>query len=291
MGLIDLHVHAGPSVMPRELDGVDMYKEAVAAGYSAYVIKDHYFPTMMSAENISRHMDDGKCKVYGGLALNNSVGGLNLKAVDAACALGAKIIWMPTVSALRHKIMHSGHGLAFPGSKGMSIEEKTIMYLDDNGELQQEVKDILAYLSNKPDVILATGHGSRDEIDKLIHEAVNTYGLRRILVNHPHYMIGASMDDIEAWAGLGCYIELNAVAFVEDSRFKSNDISEAKEMIRRCGLQQIVIDSDYGQKNNGSPVAGVARFIEMLKSACGLTDDDIKRIGETNPARLLGLEI
>ena len=201
MGLIDLHVHAGPSVMPRELDGVDMYKEAVAAGYSAYVIKDHYFPTMMSAENISRHMDDGKCKVYGGLALNNSVGGLNLKAVDAACALGAKIIWMPTVSALRHKIMHSGHGLAFPGSKGMSVEEKTIMYLDDNGELQQEVKDILAYLSNKPDVILATGHGSRDEIDKLIREAVNTYGLRRILVNHPHSMIGASMDDIEAWAG------------------------------------------------------------------------------------------
>ena len=151
--------------------------------------------------------------------------------------------------------------------------------------------EVLDYLAAHPDVILATGHGSRDEIDKLIREAVNTYGLRRILVNHPHYMIGASMDDIEAWAGLGCYIELNAVAFVEDSRFKSNDISEAKEMIRRCGLQQIVIDSDYGQKNNGSPVAGVARFIEMLKSACGLTDDDIKRIGETNPARLLGLEI
>ena len=165
------------------------------------------------------------------------------------------------------------------------------MYLDDNGELQQEVKDILAYLSNKPDVILATGHGSRDEIDKLIHEAVNTYGLRRILVNHPHYMIGASIDDIEAWAELGCYIELNAVAFVEASRFKSNDISEAKAMIRRCGLQQIVIDSDYGQKNNGSPVDGVARLIEMLKSECSLTDDDIKRIGETNPARLLGLEI
>lgn len=149
----------------------------------------------------------------------------------------------------------------------------------------------MAYLSNKPDVILATGHGSRDEIDKLIHEAVNTYGLRRILVNHPHYMIGASIDDIESWAGLGCYIELNAVAFVEDSRFKSNDISEAKAMIRRCGLQQIVIDSDYGQKNNGSPVDGVARLIEMLKSECSLTDDDIKRIGETNPARLLGLEI
>ncbi|MBP3493799.1 MAG: hypothetical protein J6J83_04220 [Oscillospiraceae bacterium] len=291
MGLIDLHVHAGPSVMPRELDGVDMYHEAVAAGYSAYIIKDHYFPSIMSALNISKHLDDGKCKVFGGLALNNSVGGLNLKAVDAACALGAKIIWMPTVSALRHKIMHSGHGLAFPGSKGMSVEEMTIMYLDENGELVQEVKDILAYLAGKPEVILATGHGSRDEIDKLIHEAVNTYGIKRILVNHPHYMIGASIDDMAEWARLGCFMELNAVAFVDDSRFKSNDISEAKEIIDRCGLDRIVLDSDYGQNNNGSPVEGVAKFIRLLKEQCGLTDADIRQIGETNPAYLLNIEV
>ena len=166
-----------------------------------------------------------------------------------------------------------------------------MLFRSDNGELHQEVKDILAYLANKPDVILGTGHGSRDEIDKLVREAVNTYGIRRILVNHPHYMIGANMDDIESWAKLGCYIELNAVAFVEGSHFKSNDISEAKEMICRCGLDRIVIDSDYGQKNNGSPVAGVAKFIELLQSACGLTNDDIRRIGETNPAWLLGLEL
>lgn len=291
MGWIDLHVHASPSVMPREVDGAEMYKQAVAADYSAYLIKDHYFPTMMSAENLSRHMDDGKCRVFGGLALNNSVGGLNLKAVDAACAMGAKIIYMPTVSALRHKIMHSGHGLAFPGSKGMSVEEAPILYLEENGQLKREVKDILAYLAQKPDVILATGHGSRDEIDRLIQEAVEIYGLKRILVNHPHYMIGASMEDMEKWAKMGCYIELNAVAFVEDSRFRSNDISEAKEIIRRCGLQRIVIDSDYGQKDNGSPVAGMARFIHMLRTACGLTEDDLKQVGETNPAHLLGLEL
>ena len=56
MGLIDLHVHSGPSVMPRALDGGDMLLEAEAAGYSAFVIKDHYFPTMMSAELVEKHL-------------------------------------------------------------------------------------------------------------------------------------------------------------------------------------------------------------------------------------------
>ena len=56
MGLIDLHVHAGPSVMPRSVDGVEMLNDAVAAGYSAFVIKDHYFPTMMGAQMIEKHL-------------------------------------------------------------------------------------------------------------------------------------------------------------------------------------------------------------------------------------------
>ena len=34
-GVIDIHVHAGPSVAARELDAADMLKEAEAAGYRA----------------------------------------------------------------------------------------------------------------------------------------------------------------------------------------------------------------------------------------------------------------
>lgn len=295
MGLIDLHVHAGPSVMPREVDGVSMYKEAEEAGYTAYIIKDHYFPSMMSAENINNHIGPdaetgGKCRVFGGLALNNSVGGLNLKAVDAACAMGAKIIWMPTVSALRHKIMHSGHGLAFPGAKGMSVAENTIMYRNEDGTLAGEVIEILDYLKDRPDVILATGHGSRDEIDTLIHKAFEM-GVKKVLVNHPHYMIGASVQDMVEWSRLGAFIELNAVAFVPDSRFHTNDIAECREIIEAVGLSKIVLDSDYGQKNNGSPVRGMLTFVEMVRRECGLSDAEIRQITETNPAWLLGLEL
>lgn len=40
--------------------------------------------------------------VYGGLVLNEFTGGLSPKAVDAAIRQGAKIIWMPTISANQH---------------------------------------------------------------------------------------------------------------------------------------------------------------------------------------------
>ena len=90
-GAIDLHVHAGPSVAIREVDAGDMLKEAVEAGYRAFVIKDHYFPTMMSATLVEKHQG-GTTKVFGGIALNNSVGGINVKAVDAAYGMGAKFV-------------------------------------------------------------------------------------------------------------------------------------------------------------------------------------------------------
>lgn len=289
MGLIDLHVHAGPSVMPRALDGAEMLKEAQAAGYSAFVIKDHYFPTMMSAQLVQQHLGDGSCKVFGGLALNNSVGGIDLKAVDAACAMGAKLIWMPTVSSLRHKQMHQGHGLAFPGSKGMTVEEDTIYYLDESGQLKPQVLAVLDYLKDRPGVILATGHGSREEVDALIKEAARR-GVKRILVNHPHYMIGATLEDMVAWSRLGAYIELNATVFVPDSKFCTNDIAQCGEIIRAVGLDRIVLDSDYGQNKNGSPVEGVRKFIDLLRTRCGVTDEGIKTITETNPAWLLDLQ-
>ena len=212
-----------------------------------------------------------------------------IEAVDAAVAMGAKLVWMPTVSALRHKIMHSGKGVAFPASKGMSVAEKPIMYLQEDGSLQPQVLEVLDYLAAHPDVILATGHGSRDEIDALIHAAVER-GVQRILVNHPHYMIGASLEDMVAWSRLGAYIELNAVAFVPDSKFHSNEIEEARNIVAAVGLDKIVADSDYGQNGNGSPVQGLLRFISMLQEACGLTQEQMEVMTYHNPAWLLGLE-
>ena len=115
-------------------------------------------------------------------------------------------------------------------------------------------------------------------------------GVQRIPVNHPHYMIGASLEDMVAWSRLGAYIELNAVAFVPDSKFHSNEIEEARNIVAAVGLDKIVADSDYGQNGNGGPVQGLLRFISMLQGACGLTQEQMEVMTYHNPAWLLGLE-
>ena len=65
-----------------------MLLEAQQHHFSAFVVKDHYCPTMLSAYIAEKYVGDGSCRVFGGIALNNSVGGINLKAVDAAVAMG-----------------------------------------------------------------------------------------------------------------------------------------------------------------------------------------------------------
>ena len=178
-GTIDIHVHAGPSVANRRVDTGDMMLDAIRSGYDAFITKDHYFPSMMGTDMITKFLGEGKCKAYGCIVLNNSVGGINIHAVDAACAMGAKIVFMPTVSALNHINHHKKK--AFVGAGKMKIPEKPIYYLDENGELKPEVVEVIEYLAQyHPEVTLATGHGSVEESNKLIDKAVEV-GLKKIL--------------------------------------------------------------------------------------------------------------
>jgi len=283
-GVIDLHVHAGPSVAKREVDAGDMLKEAVQYGYRAFVVKDHYFPTMMSATLVEKHLGGSGIRVFGGIALNNSVGAFNLKAVDAAYGMGAKFVYMPTVSSNHHIEEHRGH---FPGSGSMSVNEKPIVYVDEQGNLQEEVKDLLRYIATKPDLILGTGHGSAREIEVLIPEAVKA-GVKKILVNHPFFLIGASIEQIARWAKMGAYIELNACVF-PPSNFGSVPFDTAAKILENVPIEQIVVDSDYGQSGNGSPVEGLYKFIEILMKDLKVTEQQINMMTKETPAKLLGI--
>jgi hypothetical protein len=132
--IVDVHVHAGPSVARRALDAADMLRDAENAGYRAVVIKDHYFPTMMGTTMVEKHLGTGKTRLFGGMALNNSVGCFNLIAIDAAIQMGAKFIWMPTLSSKAHIDRHKG---AFVGAGNMKVAEKPVYYLNQQGQLQQ----------------------------------------------------------------------------------------------------------------------------------------------------------
>lgn len=288
-GTIDIHVHAGPSVANRRVDTGDMMLDAIRSGYDAFITKDHYFPSMMGTDMITKFLGEGKCKAYGCIVLNNSVGGINIHAVDAACAMGAKIVFMPTVSALNHINHHKKK--SFVGAGKMKIPEKPIYYLDENGELKPEVVEVIEYLAQyHPEVTLATGHGSVEESNKLIDKAVEV-GLKKILVNHPFFDIDATLDDMIHWAEQGAFIELNAVVFnaVEPAAHHLEfDIVE--QLFQRVGYEKLVVDSDMGQAVYMPPVDGLAKFAETIKTRCGATDEQMYTMMHKNPAYLIGFE-
>lgn len=283
-GAIDLHIHAGPSVAPRSVDGVELFRETKATGYEAFIIKEHYIPSVFEAQLINKHLrQEGDPTAYGGVVLNNSAGGINLTAVDAACCAGAKFVCLPTVSARNHLEHQPGK---FPGSGNMVVPEKSLYYLDEAGELLPEVTEVLAYLKDRPEVFLMTGHATVPELDAVVRKSAEL-GLKKVLVNHPQYHIGATIEDMVKWAELGAYIEINACVFKGIGTTATQPMFLAKEMLDAVPPEQMILDSDLGQKKNCTPVTGMARFTGFLMDELGLTGKQIDRMLKENPRKLL----
>ena len=283
-GILDIHVHAGPSVANREVDAADMLKEAVVAGYRGFLVKDHYFPSCMGVKMVQEHCDAKGVEIYSSMCLNNSMGLFNPMALDAAVNMGAKIIYFPTVSSKNHIDHHKGK---FVGSGKMSVPEIPVVYVDENGVMDPAAVECLKLIAEK-DVVLGTGHGTAWEIDHLVETAVGV-GVKRILVNHPQFHIGASYEQMSKWAELGAYIEMNVCVFTSGSKMGTLDDQVIADMLKAVPLERLILDSDMGQKGNGSPVEGMYRFICLLMAKFGLSAEDIDLIAKKNPAKLLGV--
>jgi hypothetical protein len=284
-GVIDIHVHAGPSVANRAVDAADMLKEAQEAGYAGFLVKDHYFPSMLGTKMVEKHLGNGSCKIYGSMALNNSIGLFNLKALDAARQMDAKIIYFPTVSTKKHMDDHKK--AAFVGSGKSSIPENPVVYVDDEGNMDPAAIECLKYMAEY-DMVLGTGHGTLWEVEHLVDKAVKL-GVKRILVNHPHYNVNASYEQMAKWAKMGAFIELNVCVFKGGSKIGTVEDIVAKEMIDACGAENIILDSDMGQNGNGSPVEGMYNFIQLLMDKFGITEEQINIMAKKNPAKLLNI--
>lgn len=283
-GILDIHIHAGPSVANREVDAVDMLKQAIVAGYRGFLVKDHYFPSCMGAKMVQEHCDAQGVEIYSSMALNNAIGLFNPLAVDAAINMGAKIIYFPTVSAKNHIDHHKGN---FVGAGKMSVPETPVVYVDEQGDLDPNAIEVLKVIA-KHDAVLGTGHGTAWEIDHLVKKALEL-GVKRILVNHPQFHIGATYEQMSKWAKLGAFIELNVCVFTCGSKLGTLDNQVIADMLKAVPLERLVLDSDMGQRGNGSPVEGMYRFICVLMDEFGLTEEDIDLIAKKNPARLLGV--
>jgi hypothetical protein len=288
VGAIDLHCHSGPSIMPRSLDHIEALHEAAAAGLRAMLIKDHYYSATPITELLNKQFGHLGVTLLSGVPLNNALGGFNVHAVDHGIKLGARLVWMPTFTAKNH-IEANARSKGFPHTSKPLLEPDPLTVLDGDGRLIDAVKPILDMIAEH-DVVLSAGHLHISEIYPLFDEAKRR-GVKRLLVNHPTFLIGCSLDDIRALVRMGAYIEHSFCMFIEMRRGKAPMCSpqQLAALIEAGTIERTILASDLGQAGNDRPVAGFRNIVGTCIDL-GFSDAEIRRMIAQNAAELIGLD-
>ena len=270
-GAVDLHVHSAPDVDVRRFNDIELAREAARAGMGAILIKSHQNSTVERAWLVSRVVPE--IQVFGGLVLNETVGGLNPAAVRLAVSMGAKQVWMPTRSARNHR---SHDGLP----RGITV-------LDENGKLLPAVEEILKAIAGS-DCILGTGHLSQEETFTLVDRACAVGGIK-VVITHPEW--GPTFYSVEQQKALvargNVMFERCFVSTTHLCGFVPFETIE--QAIAATGVENTVLSTDLGQPDTPPPTEGLRLYAARLRSS-GFSVDDIRRMMQSNPGRLLGVK-
>jgi len=288
VGAVDLHCHSGPSVMARDLNHIEAMQEAAAAGFRAMLIKDHYYSATPVTEMLNQAYSHLNITLFSGVPLNNAVGGFNKHAVDHGIALGARLVWLPTFSAKNHIDSRYGIKAGFPHTTRKMIPFDPLTPLDADGKVKDEVKEILDLIAQY-DVILAGGHLHISEILPVFEEA-KSRGVKRLLVNHPSFIVDATHEDIRRLVTMGAYIEHSLCMFIPVAKRKRDPFppEELDKLIQSGTVDRTILASDLGQRGADHPVAGFRNVIRICINL-GYSDEDIRKMVSSNALQLLGL--
>lgn len=243
VGLYDLHIHSSPDLTPRSIDDIEAAQQAAEVRMAGILLKSHYTTTADRA-TIATKIIPG-IDVYGSLTLNETVGGLNVAAVEAALDLGAREIFMPTVSAANHFRYHRQKG-------GISL-------LDN--DLLPALKEIVA-LIKQHNAVLGTGHISKGEI-RLLTKIALDQGLRKIVVTHPeHPLIDLTITEQQHLVTQGVFFER---CFATTYRqFGNVPLEQIALAIREVGVSSTILTTDLGIANYPLPVDGMQIYVTKL---------------------------
>ncbi|WNV08823.1 DUF6282 family protein [Tardiphaga sp. 709] len=283
---IDLHCHSGPAAMPRILDHYEEMQDAAAAGFRAVLYKDHFYPGMAHAIILEKLFPQFGVHLYSGVALNNASGGINPHAVDHAIKLGGKIVWMPTLSAANHiSVQASGQAKTFPKTSQKMLDPIPLTALDANGKLTDDTKKVIDLIA-EANIILAGGHLHVSEQHVLFEEAKRR-GVKKMMVNHPTYVVGFADSDIRQLVSLGVTMEHSICMFIEgkSKKFSADDLAH---LIEIAGVEHTILSSDLGLLGSQRPVDGFRSVTQMLLDL-QMPHASIKKLISENAAAFLDL--
>lgn len=284
-GTVDLHCHSGPSPFPRRFDHVDAAYDGARINMRAILCKSHHHNTVMDLLAMRTPLKEAPTAMYGGVALNSEVGGVNPSAVSVAIAMGGRCVWGPTVSAGQHIRAHS-HDDGFPSASD-TLYETEVSIFDDNGDVSDDTQ-LVTRMVAEAGILLTGGHLDAESM-KAFFKTANENGVTRLLLHHPDFIVNASDADIAEMVGYGAFVEHELSMYHPDVPAPGWPIERLVEWINRIGPERTVIDSDLGQAGNPLPVDAYIFIVEQLLDH-GISAEDVRQMICRNTAYLLGLE-
>ncbi|WP_137285550.1 DUF6282 family protein [Halorussus salinisoli] len=279
-GAVDLHVHTAPDLVDRFESDVALARDAREAGMRGVVVKSHVVPTAGRVDLVNEAVGDEL--LYGGVACNGTVGGLNRDAVETALELGAEIVWLPTAWSANHASQAREDGIErFVGQRVPDEDEEIPVARD--GEVTAATRTIIDLVAEY-DAVVGTGHATPAEVE-VVAAACADAGVD-CLVNHPCFrVVDIPLDQQERLAELGAVMEYCAYSVQSTT---GHTIDRVAEAVERVGPENAALATDYGQADN-PPVPGLREFAESVVDA-GIERGTVRRCLVETPAGLLGLD-
>jgi hypothetical protein len=274
-GAIDFHVHQAPDSVQRAIDADDLARLAKSHGIRALVMKNHREPTA-SLAFLVRKIVPG-IEVFGGIAQNLAVGGINLEAVKRMTAVTGgygRVVWLPTFDN---------------DTPAKRANGAPYVPVSQDGKLLPNVLELIAWIGTQPQLVLETGHVTPQEGLMVIREA-RARGVRQVVVTHAPDL-GWTVPQMREAAAEGAYLE-----FVYHSTLGSRQAEKLKtyaETIKAVGPRHCIMATDLGDVPPGTnyPLEpqGFLEFMQAMHKE-GIPVADINLMTKTNPARALGLD-
>ena len=271
-GGYDLHVHTLPSHFARGLDDMELARQCDDFGMAGALIKSHYEPTAGRAVLVNRY-SGAKAVMYGAVALNQPVGGINPYAAECALRLGGVLVWLPTRDA--ENDLHRG------SKPNDFLQRPPVKFLGEDGRPVQAFYEVLEVV-RRYGAWLATGHLSAAEARTACLEGV-AMGVNMILTHPDMKRIAMPLDEQCALARAGVLVE-KAWGNVCNGYLSADDMAAS---IREIGAGQVFMVTDFGQKDHPSPMGGMRDFTAAMLEK-GVSPEELKTMICTNPSRIVG---
>jgi len=243
----DLHVHPGPSSVPRWGTGAEIQAACARAGLAGFVWKSHDGHTARAAAGLPK----GGPRAIGSASLNAWATPANVReALDD----GALWVWGPT-----YLEGHVGWDLPLPVR-------------------WDEFKVLLGSVSHP--IVLATGHLGADG-RRAFAEFAAPLAHVTCSVTHSLYLDAAEVNALRA---LGCLFEVDLYTSTRAiHRRPRTDLAMGIQSLLDAGAD-VYVTTDCGQKDVGDPYVFSRQMLDALATVLG--EPSATQVAVNNPRRL-----